>query len=805
LDNEVINTFAALDDITKGWIISAAVAPNEVGNAGKVEITSNEGSITTGPIASVAYANDGNTGNAGDISLSAKQGSITSTAPLISATLSLEENVSNSGDITLEAKDDIEVGGINLSTLAEGIDLGDNVTNSLQALNDLAEGWIISAAIAIDGDIGNGNAGDSGAVNISSTEGSITTGPIASVVYANDGTAGEAGDINLTAKNDIAADILASVSYGDEDTQVASGKAGDITVTTESFFRAPQTLDNLLKLLDEQQFIDDNFKSELKDSLEDFKDSSISSYGRSGAGKITITHSGNGDVPFVVGDATENGTTGDIITGGFLDGLSTRIESTETIPGNLTKGKIEIITETDEIPEEIKRSVETTNQEEITTEEVLNNTTEQQEASALAEEIEEQSTQEFVDFSGKTNVEIKTVKDTQGLLSDITQKTGVKPAVVYTRFLPEKYIPGSSLVSQNKEDVLNIIIVTAEGKPIRKQIKGATRAKIKRVKKRFTRQISQRTNANNTKYLAPAKQLYEWLVKPYESEMEQLGVKNLMFINDEDLRDLPVAALHDGKQFIIEKYSVGLLPSLSLSDTRYVGVKNSKVLAMGSSTFTKDQEQNDLPAVPIEISSIAGELWSGKYVSGENFTLDNLKKERANTPYGIIHLATHANFPNRRDGGRKESYIQLYDSKLRLEDVRQLGWNNPPVELLVLSACRTAIGDPEAELGYAGLAIQTGVKSAVASLWKVSDSGTLGLMTEFYRQLNQAPIKAEALRQTQLAMLQGKVRIEGNQFINSNGNVNLSRGQADDLKKTITGKLSHPHYWASFTMIGSPW
>ncbi|MGD1911315.1 MAG: CHAT domain-containing protein, partial [Rivularia sp. (in: cyanobacteria)] len=450
--------------------------------------------------------------------------------------------------------------------------------------------------------------------------------------------------------------------------------------------------------------------------------------------------------------------------------------------------------------------LQTPNQQERITTEAQFNTTEQQEITTLTEQIEEQITQQFLDFSGTTNVEIKTVKDTQGLLSDITQKTGVKPAVVYTRFLPEKYIPGSSLFPQNnKDDVLNIIIVTAEGKPIRKQIKGATRAKIKGIKKRFTRFVSKRTNARNTKYLAPAKQLYEWLVKPYETEMEQLGVKNLMFINDEDLRDLPVAALHDGKQFIIEKYSVGLLPSLSLSDTRYVGVKNSKVLAMGSSTFTKDQDQKDLPAVPIEISSIAGELWSGKYVSGENFTLDNLKKERANTPYGIIHLATHANFPPERKGGRKESYIQLYDSKLRLEDVRQLGWNIPPVELLVLSACRTAIGDPEAELGYAGLAVQTGVKSAVASLWKVSDSGTLGLMTEFYRQLNQAPIKAEALRQTQLAMLQGKVRIEGNQFINSNGNVNLSRGQADDLKKTITGKLSHPHYWASFTMIGSPW
>ncbi|MEO1376812.1 MAG: CHAT domain-containing protein [Cyanobacteria bacterium J06635_10] len=425
---------------------------------------------------------------------------------------------------------------------------------------------------------------------------------------------------------------------------------------------------------------------------------------------------------------------------------------------------------------------------------------------SLGKEINQKNNHQFNKSAKKDKIQIKTVSDIQNSLRDIEEKIGIKPAVVYTRFLPEKYVPGSSLVRRyNKDDVLNIIIFTAEGKPIHRQIEGATRAEIKRVKKRFLRQISQLRNANNTKYLAPAKQLYEWLVKPYETEMEQLGVKNLMFINDEDLRYLPIAALHDGKQFVIEKYSLAFLPNFNILNTKYLGVKNSKVLAMGSETFTKDQNQTDLPAVPIEISTIAGELWLGKYLSGENFTLENLKKERENTPYGIIHLATLANFPSQRKGGRKEAYIQLYDRKLRLEDIAHLGWNNPPLELLVLSACRTALGDSKVEFGFAGEAIQAGVKSVVASLWKVSDSGTLGLMTEFYRQLNQAPIKAEALRQTQLAMLQGKVRIEGDQFINSNGNVNLSREQADNMKKTITGELSHPHYWASFTMIGSPW
>ena len=817
-----------LDNITSGVIISATgLGDGDVGSGGAIEITSTEGSINTGFTASIAGTGsgnavnggnitmtadkdittgiifsatgtgDGNTGNGGDISLEAKNGSIT-TSPLISAAFSLEGSADNGGAITLSAKNDVKVDTIGFSTLTEGIDLGNDVLDSLAALDNFTKGWIISTTVAADG-----NAGNAGAVNITSTEGTIITGPIASVVYANDGSAGNAGDISLNAKNEISADLLASVSYGSEDDDdVISGKGGNIIVTTESSFRAPETLGNLSsELLDQQQLLnDEDLKSELEDSLEDFEAYSIGSYGRSGSGSIKIEHGGNGDTAFVVGDATENGTAGDIITGGFLDGLSTRIETTEILPGNFTQGKIEVITQTQKIPQEIKNSTEITSDQKLT-----NNSTSPLEVDTLADEIEETSTQQFVDFSGTTNVEIKTVQDTQGLLGDIGRRTGVKPAAVYTRFLPVKYVPGSSLVSQEKNnDVLNIIIVTAEGKPIRKQIQGATRAKVGGVARRFMRQVSQSRNANSTKYLAPAKQLYDWLIKPYEAEVQQLGIKNLMFVMDPGLRQLPVAALHDGERFVIEKYSVGLLPSLSLTDTRYTGVQNSKVLAMGSSTFTEDQNQNPLPAVSVELPTIAGELWEGKYVSGENFTLDNLKSERANTPYGIIHLATHADFPGGSEG-RKQSYIQLYDQKLRLENVRELGWNNPPVELLVLSACRSALGDAEAELGFAGLAVQTGVKSAVASLWFVSDAGTLGMMTEFYRQLSKAPIKAEALRQTQLAMLQGKVRVDSNQLTGTRGNVTLTPEQAEYLRNNINGELSHPYYWASFTMIGSPW
>jgi CHAT domain-containing protein len=125
------------------------------------------------------------------------------------------------------------------------------------------------------------------------------------------------------------------------------------------------------------------------------------------------------------------------------------------------------------------------------------------------------------------------------------------------------------------------------------------------------------------------------------------------------------------------------------------------------------------------------------------------------------------------------------------------------VELLVLSACTTAVGDEDAELGFAGLAVQAGVKSALASLWYVSDAGTLGLMSEFYQQLRTAPIKAEALRQAQLGMLKGKVRLQDGRLHNS-GSL-----QGTPLPGELVARgdknLSHPYYWAAFTMIGSPW
>ncbi len=258
-----------------------------------------------------------------------------------------------------------------------------------------------------------------------------------------------------------------------------------------------------------------------------------------------------------------------------------------------------------------------------------------------------------------------------------------------------------------------------------------------------------------------------------------------------------MAALHDGEKFLIEKYNFSLIPSFSLISHNYNSLENTQVLAMGASKFS---DKPSLPAVSVELTTITQKLWQGNSFLNQEFTRKNLIYQHQNYQYSIIHLATHAEF---RSGDVSQSYIQLWDEKLQLHQIEKLGWNNPEVELLVLSACRTAVGDINSELGFAGLAIATGVKSAVGSLWLVNDEATLGLMTEFYSYLGNVNIKAEALREAQLAMLRGKVVIKNGILRGSVSDGEMSL--PSELANIQNQKFSHPYYWAGFTMVGSPW
>ena len=257
-----------------------------------------------------------------------------------------------------------------------------------------------------------------------------------------------------------------------------------------------------------------------------------------------------------------------------------------------------------------------------------------------------------------------------------------------------------------------------------------------------------------------------------------------------------LSLLHDGENFIIEKYAITRIPAFNLIDTDYNKIKNAQILAMGASEF---KELSPLPAVPVEIDKITRFLWEGKAFMNQEFTVKNLQQQRQKQPYEIVHLATHAEF---KPGKPDKSYIQFWnDEQIGLDELEKLKLNQPPVELLVLSACRTALGDKEAELGFAGLTVKSGVRSALASLWNVSDIGTLALMTEFYEHLQKTSLKAEALRQAQVAMLKGKVDINMGELKGTRGELQLPPELAEFGDETF----SHPYYWSAFTLIGNPW
>ena len=397
--------------------------------------------------------------------------------------------------------------------------------------------------------------------------------------------------------------------------------------------------------------------------------------------------------------------------------------------------------------------------------------------------LEENRIKEYSDYFGEDlNEKLVNTQNVRDILTDMAAKTGKESAVVYINAY---------------DNQIQIILFTKDGQPILKTIPTVNREKLWKNAIMFSGEIIDFRKRNTTSYLPLAQKLYNWLIGPISDELEAANIDTILFSMDSGFRLLPLAALHDGEQFLIEKYSISLIPSVSLMDSRYNSVKNTKLLGMGASQFT---DKSPLPAVPIELQTISEKLWQGNIFLNEEFTKNNLINELSNDLYPIVHLATHAEF---RAGDANDSYVQLWDDKLGLDEVRKLRWNSEKAELLVLSACRTAVGDRNAELGFAGLAIAAGVKSALGSFWLVSDEGTLGLMTEFYAHLSNVKIKAEALREAQLAMLRGEVVItDGNlRGSGSRGEVSLPSELA-----TIQNKnFAHPYYWAGFTMVGSPW
>ncbi len=385
---------------------------------------------------------------------------------------------------------------------------------------------------------------------------------------------------------------------------------------------------------------------------------------------------------------------------------------------------------------------------------------------ATIEQIEQRWKKQFEDyFQGKLTSEILPAVQIARSLTQINQQTKHHAALIYA-------IP--------QPDRLDLILVLESGKLIQRKVPAANPARLLETIQAFRMGIL-RPDSQPDEYLEPGQQLYEWLIGSIATELGNTDL--LIFCLGSGLRSLPISALHDGKQFLIEKYQLAIIPAFNLLDRTARNASQTQVLAMGASTFNN---QSALPGVPIELAAITQAPWNGKQLLNQDFTLKNLRRQRASFPYSIVHFATHAEFAA---GTVDRSYIQFWNQQLRLDQFKELGLQQPPVQLLVLSACRTALGDRNAELGFAGLAVQAGSKAAIASLWSVSDLSTPLLMQAFYRHLKTSTMKAEALRLAQLEMLRNLLKPKNlpTQAIAASTN------------------LSHPYHWAAFTLVGNPW
>ena len=280
------------------------------------------------------------------------------------------------------------------------------------------------------------------------------------------------------------------------------------------------------------------------------------------------------------------------------------------------------------------------------------------------------------------------------------------------------------------------------------------------------------TNRLRRQFKYPSQKVYDWLIRPVENDLAQSNIDTLVFILDGILRNVPMATLHDGTQYLAEKYAIALTPGLELLASKPLVRGQIKVLSGGLSEGR--QGFNPLPGVEIELNQIQNQVNTEVFLN-QNFTKTNVQTAIDAVPFPIIHFATHGKFSSQAE----ETFIVTWDGKINVNELNSLLRSNEfdstdTIELLVFSACETATGDKRAALGIAGVAVKAGARSTMASLWSVNDEATAKFMVQFYQELaNQEVTKAEALRRAQMAILQ-------------------------DPKYR-----QHPYYWAPFVLVGN--
>lgn len=326
------------------------------------------------------------------------------------------------------------------------------------------------------------------------------------------------------------------------------------------------------------------------------------------------------------------------------------------------------------------------------------------------------------------------------------------------------------------EDRIELILITPDSPPIHRSV-AVNKANLSRGITEFRTALtvpSKRANADIPK--VAGKQLYNWLIQPFQSELDRLEVETIIYAPDGLLRYIPLAALYDGEKWLAQGYQINNITAASLRNFNVAPPEELKILA---GAFTQGTYSVEVGTRQLAFSGLP---FAGKEVENLAATIPGTMKlidldfNRSATTEGIsdrnvIHLATHAAFVN---GQPEDSFIMLGDGdRITLRDLEE--WSLPKVDLIVLSACQTAMGGQMGNgteiLGFGYQMQKIGAKAAVASLWSVDDGGTQALMTAFYNSLKTGNNKTAALQTAQLSLLESD--------------------------------YNHPYYWASFILIGN--
>ncbi|MGB6297944.1 MAG: CHAT domain-containing protein [Rivularia sp. (in: cyanobacteria)] len=322
----------------------------------------------------------------------------------------------------------------------------------------------------------------------------------------------------------------------------------------------------------------------------------------------------------------------------------------------------------------------------------------------------------------------------------LVDKKDQTAAVVYAIILPES---------------LNVIL-KLPNQDLRVYKTPIAQAKVQTTVEQLRDDLKDVTRKNRAK--RNSSKLYRWFIKPLEADLKNSGITNLVFVLESELQNIPMSVLYDEQndEYLLEKYAISLTPGLQLVDPKPLKEVRLNALTAG---LGEERTVNEITFTPLEnvkqeLQKIQSQVPKSTELFNDRFTKNNIQNKLKSSPFSVVHLATHGKFSSNPD----ETFILTWNQLLNVKEFDQLlrtsdSNTSTDIELLVLSACETAQGDKRAALGLAGIAVQAGARSTLATLWAVDDESTAELMNIFYSQLKAGTDKAEALQYAQKQLL----------------------------------------------------